>query len=146
MTEVVFHFNVPDRRIYACRYARKSLRNGAGLAITGSEADLQWLERTLWEMAPTDFVAHCLDDAPPDVVRASPIVLVRDPSAWGERGQLLNLGQQIPDGFTQYERLVEVVSQGDAEDRTGARQRWRQYQEQGHTITTYDVAPRRDPA
>ena len=29
MTEVQFHFNVPDRLVYACRLLRKALRSGA---------------------------------------------------------------------------------------------------------------------
>jgi hypothetical protein len=36
MTEIAFHFNAPDKLAYACRFARKALRSGARLVITGS--------------------------------------------------------------------------------------------------------------
>lgn len=60
MTEVAFHFNAPDKLAYACRFARKAVRRDMRVVITGSEQDLRQLDRMLWAMAPTDFVAHCL--------------------------------------------------------------------------------------
>ena len=68
MTEVAFHFNAPDKLAYACRFARKALRNDARLVITAPAATLAVLDQMLWAMASHDFVAHCQDGADADLV------------------------------------------------------------------------------
>ena len=140
MTEVAFHFNAPDKWAYACRVARKALRHEMRVTIAGALEDLQRLDRMLWAMAPTDFVAHCLDDADEAVCAASPVLLVPQPGAEPARDLLLNLGAQVPQGFARYGRLVEVVGQADGEaERAQARTRWRQYEALGHAIVRHDL-------
>ena len=63
MTEIAFHFNAPDKMAYACRFARKALRSGIQLVITGPADMLAELDGMLWNMMPQDFVAHCRSDA-----------------------------------------------------------------------------------
>jgi DNA polymerase-3 subunit chi len=41
-------------------------------------------------------------------------------------------------GFERYERVIEVVSLED-QDRQNARTRWKQYAEQGYSITRHDL-------
>lgn len=139
MTEVAFHFNAPDKWAYACRFARKALRHDMRVAITGAEPDLQRLDRMLWAMAPTDFVAHCRDGADALMCQASPVLLTQHPGTTAVRDILLNLGEQPPAGFERYARLVEVVSAGDEADRARARERWRHYAAQGHAIVRHDL-------
>ena len=140
MTEVAFHFNAPDKLAYACRFARKAMRHGVRVVVTGRLDDLQALDRMMWALGPTDFVAHTLaDGGDPDVVHASPIVLCRQPQTVAVREMLLNLGEQIPAGFDQFEKVVEVVSAGDEQDRQYARARWRQYAGQGYELVRHDL-------
>ena len=140
MTEVAFHFNAPDKLAYACRFARKAARRDARLLITGPEADLRQLDRMLWAMAPTDFVAHCLDDADEDMRAASPVLLARRAPGGPPRDMLLNLGDAPPEGFEAFAKLVEIVSRDDAADRGRARERWRHYAARGCQITRHDLA------
>lgn len=142
MTEVAFHFNAPDKLAYVCRFARKAVRQDARVAITGSGQDLQRLDRMLWAMAPTDFVAHCLDDADEQMRLASPVLLTADPRACEQRDVLVNVGDAVPQGFERYARLIEVVSQSDEADRGHARARWRHYAAQGHAIVRHDLVLR----
>ncbi|MEK9802900.1 MAG: DNA polymerase III subunit chi [Curvibacter sp.] len=44
----------------------------------------------------------------------------------------------MPDGFEQYERVIEVVSL-DEDDRLQARARWKQYTARGYTIQRHDL-------
>src|SRR2546430_15615154 len=61
MTEVQFHFNVPDRLLYACRLLRKALRSGAsGVAVTAPAPTLATLDRLLWTFDPQEFIPHVL--------------------------------------------------------------------------------------
>ncbi len=140
MTEVAFHFNAPDKLAYACRFARKAMRHGVRLVVTGKSDDLQTLDRLLWAMGPTDFLAHALaDGGDPDVVHASPIVLTVDPRSVQLRSMLLNLGESMPLAYEQFEKVVEVVSAGDEQDRQFARTRWRQYAAAGYEIVRHDL-------
>ena len=142
MTEVAFHFNAPDKLAYACRFARKALRHEARVAITGAQDDLERLDQMLWSMGAVDFVAHCLADAAPDILQASPVVLTADPAQCLHREVLLNLGDEVPPDFAEFAKVVEVVSQSDEADRYRARQRWRQYAAQGFAIVRHDLVGR----
>ncbi len=142
MTEIAFHFNAPDKLVHACRLARKATRQNVRLVITASPQDLQRLDRMLWALGPTDFVAHCLDDADGEMRQSSPVLLATDPLADGPRELLVNLADQVPQGFEQFARLVEVVSQSDQADRSRARERWRHYVAQGYDIVRHDLVLR----
>ena len=139
MTEVAFHFNAPDKLAYVCRLARKATRQDVRRVITASLPDLQRQDRMLWALGPSDFVAHCLDDADEDMRQASAVLLAAEPMSCGPRDLLVNLGDAVPRGFEQFARLVEVVSQSDAADRGRARERWRHYAAQGYQIVRHDL-------
>ena len=139
MTEVAFHFNAPDKLAYACRFARKVQRSGARLVISAPGDALGILDRMLWAMAPHDFVAHCRSDADGDLMHASPVLLAMDARSSPHHEVLLNLNEEIPEGFGRFDRLVEVVSAEDEADRVQARARWRHYASRGYVITRHDL-------
>lgn len=139
MTEVAFHFNAPDKLSYACRFARKLARSDRRLVITGAQPLLDALDTRLWDMGPSDFVAHCHGDSPAQLLVASPVVLTSDPRQGEHREVLLNLGDDVPVGFGSYQRLVEVVSADDPQDRERARARWRHYAQRGYAIERHDL-------
>ena len=140
MTEVAFHFNAPDKVAYACRFARKLARSDHRLVITGAQSLLDTLDTRLWGMEPSDFVAHCRGDSPAQLLAASPVVLTQDPRHGGHHDVLLNLGDDVPLGFGSYQRLVEVVSADNPQDRENARARWRHYAQRGYAIVRHDLA------
>ena len=139
MTEVAFHFNAPDKWAYACRFARKVQRSGARLVITAPRESLAALDRMLWNLAPQDFVAHCLDDADAALQHASAVLLAEDARSAPHHQVLLNLHDEVPEGFGRFERLVEVVSALDETDRSRARARWKHYASRGYAITWHDL-------
>jgi DNA polymerase-3 subunit chi len=139
VAEIAFHFNAPDKLAYACRFARKALRNGARLAIVAPQPALQTLDGMLWNMAPQDFVAHALHGADAQVWGLSPVVLTQELVNLPHEDVLLNLGRDVPEGFERFQRVIEVVSAVDANDRAQARLRWRQYQSQGYEIVRHDL-------
>jgi DNA polymerase-3 subunit chi len=141
MTAVAFHFNVPDRRDYACRLLRKALRAEAKVVVTGDDHVLDDLNRQLWIFEPLEFLPHwrgARAGALPSRLAATPLLLLDQPSA--ERGQtvLVNLGRQVPEGYGDFERLIEIVSLDEA-DRLSARERWRRYQAEGRSIERHEV-------
>jgi len=141
MTAVAFHFNVPDRRAYACRLLRKAYRAGARVVVTGESAQLAELDRLLWTFEPLEFIPHWRGpsaDGLPVRLQATPVLLTVDHSARFGHDVLVNLGRDVPHAYTQYARVIEVVGRDDF-DREGARGRWRQYSAEGCTIERHEV-------
>ena len=139
MTEVMFHFNVPDKVHYACRLLRKIQASGVRVGVLADAATLRELDTALWTFSALDFVAHCSADAPAAMRQAAPIVLALDGQALDARPVWVHLGQALPGGFERAERLIELVS-ADPGDRALGRERWRHYKQRGYPIQTHDAA------
>lgn len=139
MTQVAFHFNAPDKLAYACRFARKMVRLGTRLVITAPSATLAVLDTMLWHLEPHDFVAHCRADATDGLLEASPVVLLEDPRQARHHEVLLNVGDEVPLGYADFGKLIEVVSAHDDTDRQCARERWHHYVQHGYAIVRHDL-------
>ena len=48
MTEVTFHFNVPDKLGYACRLLRKAYAAGGPVGVVAPPDTLRALDTALW--------------------------------------------------------------------------------------------------
>ena len=145
MTEVKFHFNVPDRTDYACRLLRKATRHGAVVVVTGPAPVLSNLDRALWSFDAVEFLPHVMlhiGQPVPDRLRATRVWLSEDPGASGHHDVLVNLGLDsvdAPEGFESFARVIEIVST-DADERVAARQRWKHYATRGYAIERHQVA------
>ena len=138
MTEIAFHFNAPDKVVYACRVARKLLRQDKRLVVHVPAELMESLDAMLWNMAPQDFVAHCKAKDAPSLLEASPIVLTHDVRAMPHTEVLLNLGDEVPVGFGSFQQLIEVVSAHEI-DRAAARLRWKHYMQRGYALVRHDL-------
>ena len=141
--EVAFHFNVSEPTDYCCRLLRKAHGRGARVTVTGPRQRLVDIDQQLWALSPTEFGPHAWVDAAAEVLMCSPIVLcetLTPPEPGQAPPMLLNLFEQIPAGYTQYERVIEVVGLAETE-RAQARQRWRAYDQAQNRLTRHDSAP-----
>jgi DNA polymerase-3 subunit chi len=142
MTEVQFHFNVPDRLHYACRLLRKALKSGArGVAVTGPGPTLAALDKLLWVFDPQEFVPHLLlrdGQAPAARMARTPIWLVPRAEMAAQHPVLVHLGDEPAAGFESFERLVEIVATDEA-GREAARRRWKHYAARGYAIQKHEV-------
>ncbi len=139
MTAVAFHFNAPNKLAYACRLLRKAAASGSTLAVLGEQALLAKLDEQLWSFSATDFVPHGLVQAFNETQRQfTPIWLCTAVEQGAGRQVLVNLTQAMPARVTGFERVIEVVSQDEA-DRKSARIRWKQYTDQGYEIVRHDL-------
>ena len=142
MTEVSFHFNVPDTLAYTCRLLRKATRQGARVTVTGEGATLAGLDRALWSFDPIEFVPHLLlrrGESAVERLRATPVCLAEDLSGALHHDVLVNLGSEAPPGFEGYARVIEIVST-DEQERSAARARWKHYASRGYAIERHEVA------
>lgn len=101
------------------------------------------LDEALWALSPTDFITHCEVSAPSRLQQRCAVVFVPTPkNSLSEidfpKQVLVNLGEEIPDGFADFQRVIEVVS-NDEKDRLAARSRWKQYVSMGYELQRHDL-------
>ena len=142
VTGIQFHFNVPDRLLYACRLLRKALRSGAGgVTVSAPLATLARLDKTLWTFDPQEFIPHVLvrrnESVAPRLVR-TPIWLVEDAEQGAHHPVLVHLGEEPAVAFESFNRLIEIVST-DVEERENARRRWKHYAGHGYELQRFDA-------
>ena len=129
--EVAFHFNAPDRLVYACRLLRKAYLKGARLLVLADEPLARELDQRLWTMTGTEFVPHVLDGATAALLERTPIVISSAERAEAAAADVLvNLRDRWHEGCEQFARVIEVVT-GESSVRDQARQRWKRYKTLG---------------
>lgn len=139
MTQIAFHFGAPDRLQYTCRLLRKVVGTGMQAVVWCEDDLLAELDRGLWSVSPTDFIAHAIDGAASSVVSHSPVLMTTAIPLQDRGGKVLvNLHPQLPAGFEHFSRVIEVVS-AEGADRDSARSKWKQYTATGHTIQRHDL-------
>jgi DNA polymerase-3 subunit chi len=142
VTEVSFHFNVPDRMAYACRLLRKAVRRGAKVVVCAPGDVLARLDKQLWVFEPLEFLPHVLarpGQAPAARLHDTPVWLSEQVRAAPHRDVLLNLGDELVDGFEDFARVIELVPR-DGDARLAGRARWKHYSDRGYALGRHDVA------
>jgi len=142
MATVSFYTGVPERLAYVCRLLRKAQQSGARIGVCGAPALLDRLDAALWRFEPTEFVPHLRlqqGQTPEAQMADTPILLVEHSTQLPHRELLLNLSLEMLEGFEQFHRVLEVVSQ-DPEQVDAGRQRFRQYKAMGHEVNHHVVA------
>ena len=138
MTGISFHVNLADPLAYACRLLRKASAGGARVVVIGRPEQLQALDTALWTFSATDFLPHGQAAALAPAVRArTPIVLAALSAEADHREVLVNLADEVPQGFEGFERLIELVS-GQEDELQRARVRWKYYADRGYALTRVD--------
>lgn len=139
-TEVAFHHGVTDKLGYACRLLRKVYRSGARAAVLGDAAELDQLNRRLWEFDAQEFIPHVRVKAEPAAPRlqGTPLWLVDDLRSAPGCSIVVNLGHEVPHLSADVQRLIEIVSLGET-DRSSARARWKHYAGLGWPIQQHEV-------
>ncbi len=139
-TDLAFHFNAPSKVAYACKLLRKATLSGARVVVLAAPDVISRLDAELWTFSPLDFVAHVRAPCTPAVLQRTPVVLCEalEQVQAAHYGVLVNLWPTVPEGFGQFDRVIEVVTPDDA-DRLSARARWKRYTELGYEITRHDL-------
>ncbi|MDC8784439.1 DNA polymerase III subunit chi [Roseateles koreensis] len=138
-TQVSFYTGMPERLLYLCRLLRKAQRAGSRVGVCGPESLLLRLDAKLWDFEPAEFVPHGRLGAEGVVAERTPILLTEHAQSLPHRELLLNIGPDVPEGFDQFERVLEVVSQDPAQVQAG-RRRFKQYEALGFAVTHHKVA------
>ena len=143
MTRIDFYFNAPDKLGVAATLARKAYaKKNRLLVYTRDAAQLDAFDKLLWTVPATGFLPHCRLGS--KLAGETPVVLSGD--ARMDAGNLphhdvlMNLDDECPANFSRFERVVEIVSRDDGDDRVRARARHKFYRDRGYEIVTTDIA------
>ena len=95
----------------------------------------------MWTSPPTSFLPHC--HAGHKLASETAILLSAvanlDSAAMPHHDILMNLDNERPAHFSRFERVLEIVSRDDTEDRAHARERLKFYRDRGYEIGTVDL-------
>ena len=143
MTEIDFYIldaSSPEAGlVFACRLAEKAVDLGRHVLIRPpSRADARRLDELLWTYSQGSFLPHRLvsdaGDAP-----VEPVLIDDGPGPRGDRWDfLINLAADVPDYFSRYARLAEVID-GDDGRRAHGRERYRYYRDRGYSLKTSKI-------
>lgn len=134
MTQIDFYTGAADRLLIACRLCAKAVQQGLKTVVYVPDERLAGqFDKLLWTFTPTGFVPHCrvdnkLADVTPVIMNSRPVLMEA-----GCFDVLLNLDADVPPGFEQFPRVVEIVDETE-DGKLQARKRYRHYQEQGHDV------------
>jgi len=143
MTEIDFYIldaSGPEAGlVFACRLAEKAVGLGRHVLIRPpSRADARRLDELLWTYSQGSFLPHRLvSDAGEAPIE--PVLIDDGPGPRGDRWDLLiNLAVDVPDYFSRYARVAEVVD-GDDGRRAHGRERYRYYRDRGYALKTSKI-------
>jgi DNA polymerase-3 subunit chi len=144
VTQVDFYILESDsdeaRLQLACKIADKAtqLDNHVFVHSTSDDEALQ-LDQLLWTFSQGSFIPHrivreALDQPPPEPV----LIGVNQPPGPGRWDVLINLAAEVPEFFSRYGRVAEVVD-ANAVRREQSRERYRFYRDRGYKLNTHQV-------
>jgi len=144
MTQVDFYLlqktAVYDRLLFACRLADKAFGQGNQVYLhTDSEAQSTELDQLLWTFQPGSFIPHQLASGYQPRQAAGPEVLVGHQQPPAQYRQLMiNLSSSVPDCFSRFERMIEIVVE-DAAIKANSRINYRFYKDRGYPLVTHTI-------
>lgn len=140
MTRIDFYI-LPDpaaeqRLEFACRLTQKAQQTGSQvyIAVNDQQQAIE-LDKRLWDFRPESFVAHDCEGQPP---LQAQVAIGYGPQCGEHHGLLINLKDEIPEYFSRFERLAEVVCQ-QTDVLSQTREHFSFYRHRGYPIQSHDL-------
>ncbi|PWV72040.1 DNA polymerase III subunit chi [Halomonas sp. A11-A] len=147
MTQIDFYV-LPDTTLearldFACRLAETIQRKGYRLHLHAEdEAMARALDDRLWTFRPDAYVPHALLDtqAAAELDERVPVTIgwATPPSPDLAVQALLNLAPDIPEWFSRFERVAEIINQHQ-EVLTAKRECWQTYKKRGYPVKAHQL-------
>ena len=141
MTQIDFYIlsgQSPTERLrFACRLTDKALQQRHRIFLNADSAEMaDQLDEALWTFRAGSFIPHRRLASAPAAI-AEPVVIGHDQEPPEESWDvMINLAAQVPDFFSRYQRVAEVVD-SDEQRRNQGRERFRYYRERGYELRTH---------
>jgi DNA polymerase III subunit chi len=133
----VLSADAPDARLrYACRLAERAVEQGCQVYI--HTQDVQRLDDMLWTFSDGSFLPHeVYRGQAPEHARVM-VMVGSEVGPQSHRGLLINLMDAMPPDVNAYDRIAEIVDV-DPERKRTARDRYKQYREQGCAMESHNL-------
>lgn len=142
MAEVSFYVlpseSLQERYLFACKLIEKAYRSGSYCyMLTDNAEQSRNLDDLLWTFRAGSFIPHQLYAGElPGFEKTILIGSQSPPENW--RKTVINLSSHCPEESVKIERILEILDNSEATKQLG-RNRYRQYQQSGITITTHKI-------
>ena len=144
MTEVDFYVAGSDsddaRLKVACRLCDEAMQRSRHVFVNAaSQGEAERLDDLLWTLIQGSFIPHKVLRQTAEAPPPEPVLIGVELEPVGDRWNLLiNLAPGVPDFFSRYERVAEIVD-GNAARREQSRERYRFYRDRGYKLNTHQV-------
>jgi DNA polymerase-3 subunit chi len=126
---------------FACKVADQAMQQSRHVFVNAtSDTEARQLDELLWTFIQGSFIPHrVVRDGDADVEPREPVLIgLRRAPPSGRWDLMINLAADVPDYFSRYERVAELVD-GNATRREQSRERYRFYRDRGYSLNTHQV-------
>ena len=129
-----------SRLEFVCRLTEKAMRAGNNIFIAvNDETQAEQLDQLLWSFRPESFIPHGTAHESKATPQSSSQVSISHLPDYGEHHDLIiNLRQAVPEHFSQFQRLAEVVCQ-QQDTLTETREHFTFYKQRGYPTETHTI-------
>lgn len=129
-----------DRQIFACQLTERALLSGHKVLLyLEDKQSASAMNQLLWEWKPEAFIPHAPFINHQDATKhIEPVMLGWEEHIGEHFDILINLAQNVPNRFSQFERLLEIVVQ-EPEVLQKSRDKYRFYKHRGFYIKNNDL-------
>jgi DNA polymerase-3 subunit chi len=144
MTKVDFYIlpadSIEQRHLFACRLADKAYKLGNDIYIHSDDnAQANALDQLLWSWRNSSFLPHQRLSEQPDKQPSEKIQIgYGSQPTTNLNGLLINLSQSVPDCFSRFDRVSEIVVQLPAITEA-SRANYRFYRDRGYQLENHDL-------
>lgn len=137
MTHIDFHIlpdaSVEARWLYSCRLVEKIVGLGHRvLIVVDNQDDANNLDDLLWSFKPESFIPHQIIGGDEE----TPVEITFTQEAGDHNQVLINLSSQIPEYFSRFDRLSEIVIQ-EPNVLENTREHYKFYKQRGYPIAQH---------
>ena len=137
MTQIDFHIlpeaSMDARWLYTCRLVEKIAKLGHQiLIVVDNVTDAQTLDDLLWSFKPESFIPHQLIGGE----NHAAVEITYSNTTGKHQDVLINLSNQIPEYFSRFARLSEIVIQ-EPKILENTREHYRIYKQRGYPIAQH---------
>ena len=123
----------------AARIAEKAMHQNQHVYInTSGAAESSRLDEILWTFSQGSFVPHGVVDATPAEAGAEPVLIGSAVEINEPCEVLINLGPEVPEFFSRYDRVAEIVD-AEATRRDAGRTRYKYYRDRGYELKSHNL-------
>lgn len=152
MTKVDFYIlpedSIQQRHLFACRLVEKAFKLGHHIYIhSDDDAQANAVDQLLWGFRDSSFIPHrLLADTAVGATSGEPVQIGYAETigtATTPTELLINLSQSVPEFFSRFDRVSEIVVQHPQIKQT-TRANYRFYRDRGYQMKTHDLRARHE--